>query len=169
MLGAMGCDFAQGYVFARPMAPDKLVGWLASHANHKVPEPAPAVADAPPVSGARTSRTVLVVDDEHPFRISAHRILTAQGFNVLHAATASEALRLCATHRGDIDLVLTDIFLTDWQGHKLATHLKQMYPELRVMFMSGDPAGGRLVGDARFLSKPFSRQQLVSGVAGALS
>ncbi len=169
MLGAMGCDFAQGYVFARPMTAEKLVGWLASHANYQVPEPAPVIPEAPALDPGGPSRTVLVVDDEHPFRISAHRILTAQGFKVLHAATASEALRLCSTHRGDIDLVLTDLFLTDWQGHKLATHLKQMYPELRVMFMSGDPAGGQLVGDARFLSKPFSRQQLVSGVAGALS
>ncbi len=170
MLAAMGCDFAQGYVFARPMAADKLVAWLASRASYQVPEPTPLVREtAPAMASGGPSRTVLVVDDEHPFRISAHRILTAQGFNVLHAATASEALRLCATHRGDIDLVLTDLFLTDWQGHKLAMHLKQMYPELRVMFMSGDPAGIQHVGDARFLSKPFSRQQLVTSVAGALS
>jgi DNA-binding NtrC family response regulator len=76
---------------------------------------------------------------------------------------------LCATHRGDIDLVLTDLFLTDWQGHKLATHLRDMYPELRVMFMSGDPAGNQLVGEATFLTKPFSRQQLVAGVSEALA
>src|SRR5207244_65856 len=109
MLGAMGCDFAQGYVFARPMAADKLIGWLAAHANYQVPSSAPIVPTEPVLANA-PSRTVLVVDDEHPFRISAHRILTAQGFRVLHAATASEALRLCSTHRGDIDLVLTDLF-----------------------------------------------------------
>jgi two-component system cell cycle sensor histidine kinase/response regulator CckA len=112
---------------------------------------------------------VLVVDDEHPFRISAHRILTAQGYKVLHAATASEALRLCAAHHGEIDLVLTDVFLTDWQGHKLAAHLRTMYPNLRVMFMSGDPAGSQLASGNTFLAKPFSRQQLVTGVSVAMA
>jgi diguanylate cyclase (GGDEF)-like protein len=168
MLGAMGCDFAQGYVFARPMPAEKLEGWIAARALYALPEPALPARPIATVAGA-PGRTVLVVDDEHPFRVSAHRILTAQGFNVLHAATASEALRLCATHRGDIDLVLTDLFLTDWQGHKLATHLRDMYPELRVMFMSGDPAGNQLVGEATFLTKPFSRQQLVAGVSEALA
>ena len=65
--------------------------------------------------------------------------------------------------------MLTDLFLTDWQGHKLAAHLRGMYPALRVMFMSGDPSGNELVGRDRFLAKPFSRQQLIAGVTGALA
>jgi FixJ family two-component response regulator len=44
-----------------------------------------------------------------------------------------------------------------------------MYPALRVMFMSGDPAGSQLVGNNSFLAKPFSRQQLVTGVNTALA
>ncbi len=166
MLSAMGCDSAQGYVFARPMPADKLGPWLTVHAKAEA-----AVTPTPPmlIPTGLPGGTVLVVDDEHPFRLSAHRILTAQGYKVLHAATASEALRLCATHHGEIDLVLTDIFLTDWQGHKLAAHLRSMYPALRVMFMSGDPAGSQLVGNNSFLAKPFSRQQLVTGVNTALA
>lgn len=166
MLSAMGCDTAQGYVFARPMPADKLGFWLAARAKIET-----ATAPIPPtrVPNGSAGGTVLVVDDEHPFRLSAHRILSAQGYRVLHAATASEALRLCATHHGEIDLVLTDLFLTDWQGHKLAAHLRTMYPELRVMFMSGDPAGSQYAGASTFLAKPFSRQQLVSGIAGAMA
>jgi diguanylate cyclase (GGDEF)-like protein len=166
MLSAMGCDSAQGYIFARPMPADKLGVWLAAHAKGEV-----AISPTPPalVPTGLPGGTVLVVDDEHPFRLSAHRILTAQGYKVLHAATASEALRLCATHHGEIDLVLTDLFLTDWQGHKLAAHLRSMYPGLRVMFMSGDPAGSKLVTGNAFLAKPFSRQQLVNGVTSALA
>ena len=166
MLAAMGCDAAQGYVFARPMSADKLGFWLAAHAKVETAlSPTPPVAHSSPTSGG----TVLVVDDEHPFRLSAHRILTAQGYTVLHAATASEALRLCAAHHGEIDLVLTDLFLTDWQGHKLAAHLRSIYPHLHVMFMSGDPSGGQLASGSTFLAKPFSRQQLVSGVSVAMA
>jgi diguanylate cyclase (GGDEF)-like protein len=166
MLSAMGCDAAQGYVFARPMPADKLGFWLAARTKvEKAVSLTPPMALPAPTAGG----TVLVVDDEHPFRLSAHRILTAQGYKVLHAATASEALRLCAAHHGEIDLVLTDIFLTDWQGHKLAAHLRSMYPNLHVMFMSGDPAGGQLANGSTFLAKPFSRQQLVSGVTMAMA
>ena len=166
MLSAMGCDSAQGYVFARPMPADKLGFWLAAHTKAEV-----AVSPTPPtlVPTGLPGGTVLVVDDEHPFRLSAHRILTAQGYKVLHAATASEALRLCAAHHGEIDLVLTDLHLTDWQGNKLAAHLRSMYPGLRVLFMSGDPAGSKLVTGNAFLAKPFSRQQLVNGVNTALA
>lgn len=166
MLSAMGCDAAQGYVFARPMSADKLGFWLTAHdkVEKAVAPPAPMELPTPTAGG-----TVLVVDDEHPFRLSAHRILTAQGYTVLHAATASEALRLCAAHHGDIDLVLTDLFLTDWQGHKLAAHLSTMYPDMHVMFMSGDPSGSQLAGGNTFLAKPFSRQQLVSGVSVAMA
>ncbi|HEX6061649.1 MAG TPA: EAL domain-containing protein [Candidatus Limnocylindria bacterium] len=166
MLSAMGCDAAQGYVFARPMTADKLSVWLAAHAKvEKAVSPTPPSALPSQMNGG----TVLVVDDEHPFRLSAHRILTAQGYKVLHAATASEALRLCAAHHGEIDLVLTDLFLSDWQGHKLAAHLRSMYPDLHVMFMSGDPSGIQLAGANTFLAKPFSRQQLVSGVSVAMA
>jgi len=168
MLGAMGCDSAQGYAFARPMPADALVEWMTAHATGTEPARAGSIAPSP-VRAELSSGTVLVVDDEHPFRVSAHRILTAQGYNVLHAATASEALRMCATHRGEIDLVLTDLFLTDWQGDKLAAHLRRTYPDLHVMFMSGDPKANRFAGTDTFLAKPFSRQQLVAGVAGAMA
>jgi diguanylate cyclase (GGDEF)-like protein len=165
MLASMGCDSAQGFVFARPMSADKLLEWIAWHAS--------AVTTAPevpaPVDSCMPGGTVLLVDDEHPFRLSAHRILTAMGYKVLHAATASEAVRQCATHRGEIDLVLIDVFLTDWKGNELAAHLRRIDQGLHVLFMSGDPAGSRLAGRDTFLAKPFSRQQLVAGIAGAMA
>jgi diguanylate cyclase (GGDEF)-like protein len=165
MLASLGCDSAQGFAFARPMPADKLLAWIAWHASAVTAIPAvPAL-----VSSGMPGGTVLVVDDEHPFRLSAHRILTALGYKVLHAATASEAVRQCVTHRGEIDLVLIDVFLTDWNGHKLAAHLRRIDPGLHVMFMSGDPAGSQLAGKDTFLAKPFSRQQLAAGIAGAMA
>ena len=113
-----------------------------------------------------TTSTVLVVDDEHSLRVATHRILSSQGYNVLHAATASEALRICTEQRGAIDLVVTDIFLTDWRGHELAGRIREMQPDARFLFVSGDPSAIKLVKGAPFLAKPFSKQQLSTARSG---
>jgi DNA-binding NtrC family response regulator len=113
--------------------------------------------------------TVLVVDDEHPLRVATHRILAGQGYNILHAATASEALRVCTEQSGAIDLVVTDIFLTDWRGNELAGRVHEMHPEVKFLFVSGDPRARDLVKDGAFLAKPFSKQQLIDSVRSVLA
>jgi DNA-binding NtrC family response regulator len=113
--------------------------------------------------------TILVVDDEHPFRLAAHRILSAHGYRVIHAATASEAIRLSTSHGDQIDLLLTDLFLSDLRGNDLADRIRDVHPKMRVLIMSGDPKAAERAGAGVFLAKPFSRQQLISGVAEALA
>ncbi len=167
----LGCDRAQGYFIARPMPADAVLPWLQRY----VPAP-PAVITAPvnalpqeaTLHDANTS-TVLVVDDEHSLRVATHRILSSQGYNVLHAATASEALRICTEQRGAIDLVVTDIFLTDWRGHELAGRIREMQPAAKFLFVSGDPKASTLVNGAPFLAKPFSKQQLIDRVGLVLA
>jgi two-component system cell cycle sensor histidine kinase/response regulator CckA len=112
---------------------------------------------------------VLVVDDEHSLRVATHRMLSSQGYNVLHAATASEALRICTEQRDAIDLVVTDIFLTDWRGHELAGRIREMQPRTKFLFVSGDPMAGAMVKGAPFLAKPFSKQQLIDRVGLVLA
>ena len=170
MLKEMGCDAAQGYLIARPMPGHEVVAWVTDHERHPRVVPAPV---APPVTVERTmaqsSGTVLVVDDEHPFRLAVHRVLSAQGYRVLHAATASEALRICAEANGTVSLVVTDVHLPDWKGNDLAGHLRQLYPDLRIMFMSGDGQWKDRAGTDQFLAKPFTNRELVDGVAAALA
>ncbi len=100
--------------------------------------------------------------------MATHRILSSQGFNVLHAATGGEAVRICTEQRGAIDLVVTDIFLTDWRGHELAGRLREMQPDVKFLFVSGDPKASELMMDAPFLAKPFSKQQLIDRVGALL-
>ena len=165
-LRLLGCDRAQGYFIARPMPADAVLPWLQRYV------PAPAAVTAAPLSGPSPTPTlhdakggtVLIVDDEHSLRIATHRILSSQGFNVLHAATASEALRISNEQRGAIDLVVTDIFLTDERGPELAGRLRQTQPRAKFLFVSGDPMGSQLVRGAAFLAKPFSKQQLIDRV-----
>lgn len=164
-LRLLGCDRAQGYFIARPMPADAVLPWLQRY----VPAPAAvtvASAEAKPSTPVHdvNGSTVLIVDDEHSLRVATHRMLASQGFNVLHAATASEAVRICTEQRGAIDLVVADIFLSDQRGPELATRLRQTQPRAKFLFVSGDPMGCELVKGASFLAKPFSKQQLIDRV-----
>lgn len=167
----LGCDRVQGYFIARPMPADAVLPWLQRYvpiAPPVVTTPVNALIPATPVYDANTS-TVLVVDDEASLRVATHRILSSQGYNVLHAATASEALRICTEQRGAIDLVVTDIFLTDWRGHELAGRIREMQPDAKFLFVSGDPTAMKFLKGAPFLAKPFSKQQLIDRVGLVLA
>jgi CheY-like chemotaxis protein len=164
-LAQKGCDAAQGFFIARPMPAHEVPSWAAAAFGETRAEQVVAMP-ATIVSGRGT---ILLIDDEHRFRLSAHRMLTADGYRVIAAATASEALQLFAENRSEIDLVLTDMHLTDWAGDELAARLREGHPDLRIMFMSGDERErAKVVGDL-FLAKPFSRSQLVTGVQQALA
>jgi diguanylate cyclase (GGDEF)-like protein len=171
-LAHMGCDRAQGYLFAKPMAAGAVLPWLARHetttAQRSDEEAVPPVPIASRMA-APSAPTILVVDDEHPLRVAAHRILSATGFNVLNAATASEAVRICAEYDGALDLVLSDVFLTDWGGNELADRLRETYPGLKVVLMSADPRAKILAKDTSLLVKPYTRAELVAHVRGALA
>jgi len=170
-LTAMGCDKVQGYHIARPMPAADAFAWLlASTATAAVPQAHDGlrIQRSAPAEIRPQQGTVLVVDDEHPLRLAAHRILSAEGFHVIHAATASEALRLCSEYDGQLDLVLTDVFLTDWRGYELAEHLRRQYSQLKVVLMSGDPSAA-LARETLLLRKPFTKRELIEHVRGALA
>jgi diguanylate cyclase (GGDEF)-like protein len=165
-LTLLGCDRAQGYFFARPMPADTVLSWLQRYVPTPSVIPAPLVALAPVAVRPKRASTVLVVDDEPSLGVATNRILSGQGFNVLTAATGTEALRICAEQA--IDLVVADIFLTDWRGHELAGRVRKLHPAMKFLFVSGDPTASDLVKDAPFLAKPFSQQQLIASVDSVL-
>ena len=164
-LTELGCDHAQGYFFARPMPADAVLPWLQRFV------PTPRVAVAPGAIASVSSRdtttsTVLVVDDEQSLGVATNRILSGRGFNVVNASSGTEALRICAEQT--IDLVVADIFLTDWRGHELAGRVRRLHPETKFLFVSGDPSARALVDGAPFLAKPYSNQQLIERVDSVL-
>jgi diguanylate cyclase (GGDEF)-like protein len=161
---ATGCDSAQGFFFARPMPADTVPAWLAITGGAVVEtesELMPALVD-------NKKATVLLVDDEPRLRLSTHRMLSAGGFQVISAATASEALQIYSAQMDNVDLVLTDMHLTDWRGHELAARMREIRPDLRVVFMSGDTSELRNAGPDQFLAKPFSKRDLLQGIGQAL-
>jgi CheY-like chemotaxis protein len=108
---------------------------------------------------------VLVVDDDDSVRMLLRVMLERDGWKVLAARGADEALAVSALAER-IDLLVTDVHLAGSDGPTLHRLLHQSHPELRALFVSGDTHESlieRRVLDAasEFLQKPFTPQELV--------
>ncbi len=108
--------------------------------------------------------TVLLVDDAEIVRDLARRLLLRQGYTVLAAASAEEALEVFSQN-SSIDLVLTDVVMPGGSGADLARKLLEKRPDLKVIYMSGytDEAivqHGVLNPGIAFIPKPFSSESL---------
>lgn len=104
---------------------------------------------------------VMVVDDEPALRSLMSDVLRMNGYPVLTAAHALEALDLCA-EAGHPDLLVTDVMMPPHcDGLELARLMRQGKPDLKVLYVSayaGDPRVAQACGDpsAEFLPKPMS-------------
>jgi CheY-like chemotaxis protein len=124
------------------------------------------IEDTPaPVSRPRTgTQTVLLVEDEDALRELAMRLLEGQGYTVLTASNAAEALRLFEENPS-IDVLLTDVVMPGATGPELTKKLIEQRPALKVIYMSGYteeaivPYGVLKPGIA-FLNKPFTSETL---------
>jgi signal transduction histidine kinase len=114
-------------------------------------EPLPAR----PVPTSGTER-ILVVDDEQVVRELLARMLREQGYDVEVARSAREAYAL----DGPWDLLLTDVVMPETDGVKLSKQIDARH----VLFISGYDQEALVAGDASFLQKPFSRDDLASAV-----
>ena len=135
-----------------------------------VAAPHPPIAltiPADPVDGR--SLTVLVVDDEPGVRHLASAMLRKSGYTVVEAQDGAEAERIADEHKGEIDVLLTDIVMPGVRGPELATRLRNSRPLLRVVYMSGfrdtEPLADVERGEAVFLAKPFVRAALLGAIA----
>jgi CheY-like chemotaxis protein len=114
---------------------------------------------------AAGAETILIVEDEAAVRNLTARILSLAGYTVLTAASGAQALQICEQQQGSVHLVLTDVVMPEMGGKELATHLSQLYPHLRLLFMSGYTKEaiqdrGVLEQGTHFIGKPFSPAEL---------
>jgi CheY-like chemotaxis protein len=121
----------------------------------------------------RAAETILLVEDEAAVRSLAMRLLSQKGYHVLEATDGAIALRLAAAHVGEIDLVLTDVAMPNLGGRGMVEELKELSPELKVLFMSGYPKEEvfrekRVAKRIPYLQKPFTSDTLLSQVRAAL-
>jgi signal transduction histidine kinase/CheY-like chemotaxis protein len=119
-------------------------------------ERAPESEDVP-----RGSATVLLAEDEDAVRTVIAEALKTLGYEVLAAGDAEEALRLAEARAGRFDVLLTDVVMPGMNGHDLARRVTEIYPDVKVVLMSGytDDAVLRravLAESVPFLQKPFA-------------
>jgi PAS domain S-box-containing protein len=113
------------------------------------------------------SETILLVEDQAAIREVISAYLMRLGYNVLRAPDGEAALSIAATQQKSIDLVVTDLLMPNMGGLELATRMKQLHPETRVLFMSGYPdeairSREGLTEDVEIMQKPFSMKSLAA-------
>jgi len=139
----------------------------------KVEEAPAAAEDAGPAAEIRGTETVLVVEDQTEVREFAAAALAEYGYRVIVAQNSGEAFTLCERGSAGIDLVLTDVVMPETSGKELAGRLRQRWPEIKVLFMSGytdEVISHRGVPEEgfQFIQKPFSPKQLAQKVRSVL-
>jgi CheY-like chemotaxis protein len=122
-----------------------------------------------PASRHPTSGTILVVDDQSQVRAMLVRALQEEGYTVLAAASAREALVIAMRDGARLDLMITDLLMPDMTGGDLAKQVQASYPSLAVLFTSGHPdeemrQRGLLGAEQSFLPKPYSPEVLAAYV-----
>jgi PAS domain S-box-containing protein len=122
---------------------------------------------------ARGRETVLVVEDELAVRQVVAAALRSSGYKVLEAGSGEETMRRLRRHEGPLHLVLTDLVMPRMNGRQVADSVRTLYPEVKVVFMSGYTDDALLrhgVSDtqALFLQKPFTMETLTQKVREAL-
>jgi PAS domain S-box-containing protein len=121
----------------------------------------------------RGTGTILLAEDEAAVRGLASVILRSCGYQVLEAGDGPEALRLLQQRTGPLHLLVTDVMMPHMNGVQLAERVRQLRPDVRVLYISGYtddimvPHGGPTTGQ-EFLQKPFTPMSLAQKVRAVL-
>jgi two-component system cell cycle sensor histidine kinase/response regulator CckA len=115
----------------------------------------------------------LVVDDEPDVLRLVEAILSEQGYSVVLAKGADNAIRMFERMTRKPDLILTDVVMPGMSGPMMVDHLLQTDPKIRVLFMSGyddRQVVQKYVVEKGFalIAKPFTLQRLGAVVKDVL-
>ena len=123
------------------------------------------------VAPHRRSVTVLIIEDDRVLRGLLPRALEGYGFSVLPAANGAEALHWSERHEGTIEIVVTDIVLSDINGFELSKRIRATRPATKFLFLTGFGDQFLELGKygADILEKPFLPSELVGKVDDILN
>jgi len=123
---------------------------------------------------SHSNATILLVEDEPDILLLCREMFEEHGYTVLAAATPNEAIHLAGQHRGDIDLLLSDVVLPQMNGCDLYKILLPTIPALKALFMSGHTpdvitSHGLVNEKVSFIQKPFRFKSLSIAVHETLA
>ncbi|MCB1042059.1 MAG: response regulator [Acidobacteria bacterium] len=112
-----------------------------------------------------TKGVALVVDDSQLVKTVVAKSVESLGYAVYAFECCREALAWIGSYDGHLDLLVTDMTMPWMSGGELAVRVKQVFPDVRCLFMSGNNyetmlERGLLAPDDAFVSKPFSQAEL---------
>ena len=112
---------------------------------------------------------VLVIDDSKTIRRTAETLLAKEGCQVFTAVDGFDALSKIADHRPDI--IFVDIMMPRLDGYQTCSLIKhnKTFKDTPVIMLSSkdglfDRARGRLVGSEQYLTKPFTKDELLGAI-----
>jgi twitching motility two-component system response regulator PilG len=117
---------------------------------------------------------ILVVDDSKTIRRTAETLLTKEGCQVFTAIDGFDALSKIADHQPD--LIFVDIMMPRLDGYETCSLIKhnKTFRETPVIMLSSkdglfDRARGRIVGSEQYLTKPFTKDELLGAISNQIN
>ncbi|MBD5804940.1 Cyclic di-GMP phosphodiesterase Gmr [Azoarcus sp. Aa7] len=159
-LRGRGCDEMQGYHFSPPIMPAAFADLLAGGQGLALP----VQKDLP-------ARTLLLVDDEPSIQSALRRILRREGYTLLFAGSAVEALELLSRHA--VGVVISDLRMPGMDGVQFLDKVRSLHPQAVRMILSGYADVGMITSAInrgavfRFLHKPWDDRELLEAVRDA--
>jgi twitching motility two-component system response regulator PilG len=113
--------------------------------------------------------TVMVIDDSKTIRRTAEALLKKEGYRVITATDGFEALSVIVDHQPD--LIFMDIMMPRLDGYQTCALIKhhKVFKQTPVIMLSSkdglfDRARGRVVGSDHYITKPFTREELLNAI-----
>lgn len=116
-------------------------------------------------------KSILVVDDDDMFRAMLCETLKTAGYEVFEAENGRVAMKFVRST--NLDLVVTDLIMPEQEGIETIREIKRLYPELKIIAVSGGMIGGNMdflpiaehMGASRIFKKPIDRKAFISAVS----
>lgn len=138
------------------------------------PAAAGGTQEATPMDTGLSGLKVMVIDDSKTIRRTAETLLKKEGCEVITATDGFEALAKIADTRPDI--IFVDIMMPRLDGYQTCALIKhnQVFRETPVIMLSSkdglfDRARGRIVGSDQYLTKPFTKEELLGAIKDHVS